>query len=75
MKLRTDKQNRLYGRDLLKPNTIYDAETDGSRIVLVEMVRDEVPQAKLVRRGGRTFLQSDREHTNEDVAAVTAQFP
>lgn len=38
MKLRTDNRARLYGRDILKPNTDYQAEIEGNRVVLVEMV-------------------------------------
>ena len=52
MKLRTDNRGRLYGRDVLKPNTDYQAETDGNRIVLVELVPAEskdVPLATPVR--------------------------
>jgi hypothetical protein len=76
VKLRTDKQRRLYGRDLLKADTVYEAESDGSgRITLVELAPKDARRAKLVRRGGRTYLQSDRKLTNEDIAAVMAQFP
>jgi hypothetical protein len=76
MKLRTDGQRRLYGRDLLKADTIYEAETDGAgRITLVELAPKEAPRAKLVRRGGRTYLQSSRQITNEDVQKVMAEFP
>lgn len=38
VKLRTDDRARLYGRNLLKPNTDYQAELEGNRIVLMEMV-------------------------------------
>lgn len=76
VKLRTDNQRRLYGRDLLKADTIYEAEKDGDgRITLVELAPKQAPRAKLVRRGGRTYLASGRELTNEDVAAVMAHFP
>lgn len=76
MKLRTDSQRRLYGRDLLKADTIYEAEMDGSgRITLIELAPKQAPRAKLIRRRGRTYLASGRELTNEDVAAVMAQFP
>lgn len=76
MKLRTDRQRRLYGREVLKPDTIYEAETDGSgRITLVELAPKESPRAKLVRRGGRTYLQSTRQLTDEDVRKVMEQFP
>lgn len=76
MKLRTDSQRRLYGRDLLKADTIYEAETDSlGRITLVELAPKETPPAKLIRRGGRTFLQSSRQITNEDVRKVMDEFP
>ena len=76
MKLRTDSQRRLYGRDLLKADTIYEAETDGSgRITLVELAPKEVPRAKLERRRGRTYLQSSRQLTNDDIRKVMDQFP
>jgi len=76
MKLRTDNQRRLYGRDVLKPDTIYEAEIDGAgRITLVELAPKESPQAKLVRRGRKTYLQTARPLTNEDVRKVMDQFP
>jgi hypothetical protein len=49
VKLRTDNRGRLYGRDVLKPNTEYQAETDGNRIVLVELVPAEAKEAPLVK--------------------------
>jgi hypothetical protein len=76
MKVRTDKQHRLYGRAFLKADTVYEAEADGSgRITLIELAPRQAPRAKLVRRRGRTYLKSSREVTNEDVAAAMAQFP
>lgn len=50
MKLRTDSNARLDGRDVLKPNTDYQAETEGNRIVLVEVAAEtaEVPTVALV---------------------------
>jgi hypothetical protein len=44
MKLITDERCRLTSRDMLKPNTSYDAEKqpDG-RVVLTELVAAEVP--------------------------------
>lgn len=76
VKLRTDSQRRLYGRDILKADTIYEANTDGSgRITLVELAPKEAPRAKLVRRGGKTYLQSSRPITNEDIRKVMDEFP
>jgi hypothetical protein len=71
MKLRTDSQRRLYGRELLKPNAVYDAETDGNRIVLVEMVpkpSKDVPLVKLVRsREGFLMLSpADAERVKKE---------
>jgi hypothetical protein len=48
VKLRTDNRARLYGRDVLKPNTDYQAEMDGNRIVLVEMVPAEPKDVPMV---------------------------
>ena len=76
MKLRTDSQCRLGGREVLKPDTIYEAEIDGAgRITLVESAPREVPRATLSRRGGRTYLQSNRQLTNEDVRKAMGQVP
>ena len=53
---RTDNRARLYGRDILKPYTDYQAEQAGNRIVLVELVPAEpmnAPLVKLVRSLGR----------------------
>jgi len=76
MKLRTDSQRRLYGRGMLKPDTIYEAETDGSgRITLIELAPKESQRAKLVRRGRRTYLQTTRQLTDDDVRKVMDQFP
>lgn len=76
MKLRTDNRARLYGRDVLKPNTDYQAETEGNRIVLVEMVPKEtnVPKARLVKVSGR-LLAAGAKVTNEDTQKVMAEFP
>jgi hypothetical protein len=75
MKLRTDSQRRLYGRDLLKADTVYEAETDSAgRIVLVELAPKEVPKARLVKVGGKLLL-SGAVVTNEDTQKVMAEFP
>lgn len=76
MKLRTDSRARLDGRDVLKPNTDYQAETEGNRIVLVEMVSKEagVPMARLVKVGDR-LLAVGANVTNEDTQQVMAEFP
>lgn len=76
MKLRTDKQRRLYGRDLLKADTIYEAETDGAgRITLVELAPKQAPRARLVKVGGRLLASGPHPVTNEDTQKVMAEFP
>jgi len=74
MKLRTDNRSRLDGRDVLKPNTDYQAETEGNRIVLMELSEASVPKARLVKVGGR-LLASGAKVTNEDAQKVMAEFP
>jgi hypothetical protein len=76
VKLRTDNQSRLNGQDVLKPNTDYEAESDGNRIVLIEMVPSvsEVPKARLVKIGGK-LLAAGTKGTNEDTQKVMAEFP
>lgn len=76
MKLVSDHRCRIQSRALLKANTPYDAEIapDG-RIVLTELVQKQIPVAKLVRKNGRTYLETSQTLTHEDVAAVIAQFP
>jgi len=52
VKLKTDYRGRITSRELFKPNTAYEAERDGDRIVFVELVPkepEEVPLVKLVR--------------------------
>lgn len=76
VKLTTDERGRLGSRDLFKPNTSYDGQkTPSGQIVFVELVPRRPPQARLVRRGGRTYIESDHQVTNEDTAAVMAEFP
>ena len=53
VKLRTDNRARLYGRDILKPNTDYQADLEGNRIVLVEMVRAEPKVIRARKVNGR----------------------
>lgn len=76
MRVSTDDRCRLQSRELFKPNTRYEGEfaADGS-IRLVELVEKRAPKARLVRRKGRTFLESDSEITSADVAAVMEVFP
>jgi len=49
-------------------------QPDGS-VLLVELVEKRVPRAKLVRRNGSTYIDSDRIITNEDVAKALEDFP
>ncbi|HXT12485.1 MAG TPA: hypothetical protein VN873_13050 [Candidatus Angelobacter sp.] len=59
----------------MKPNTDYQAETEGNRIVLVEVVKEsDVPKARLVKVGGR-LLAARAKVTNEDTQNVLAEFP
>ena len=74
MKLRTDNRARLDGRDVLKPNTDYQAETEGNRIVLVEVAEAGVPTARLVKVGDR-LLAVGAKVTNEDTQQAMAEFP
>ena len=76
MKLVSDQRCRIQSRELLKANTPYDAQiaSDG-RIILTDLVPKQIPLARLVRKNGRTYLESNHPLTNEDVAAVIAQFP
>jgi hypothetical protein len=74
VKLRTDNRACLDGRDVLKPNTDYQAQTEGNRIVLVEIGEANVPNAHLVKVGGR-LLAAGARLTNEDTQKVMAEFP
>jgi hypothetical protein len=76
VKLRTDNRARLDGQDVLKPNTDYEAETKGNRIVLVEILPEKIdmPKARLVKVGGR-LLAAGAKVTNEDTQKVMAEFP
>lgn len=70
MKLRTDNRARLYGRDLLKPNTDYQAELHGNRIVLVELVpAEDVPVVKPIRTK-EGFLMFPKKLDRKKIAAA-----
>ena len=73
MKLVSDQRCRIQSRELIKADTTYDAEiaSDG-RIVLTELVPKQIPMARLVKKNGRTYLESSHPITNEDVAAVVS---
>jgi hypothetical protein len=58
----------------LKPNTDYQAETEGNRIVLVEMGETNAPKARLIKVGGK-LLAAGAKVTNEDTQKVMAEFP
>lgn len=70
VKLRTDDRARLYGRNLLKPNTDYQAELEGNRIVLVEMVPAEPKIVRARRVNGRLRPPSGFRPSRETVAAA-----
>ena len=75
MKLRTDSQRRLYGRDLLKADTVYEAKADGpGRISLVELAPKDLEKANLVKVGERLLAVGARV-ADEDTQKVMAEFP
>ena len=54
----------------------YEHNEDGSiRLIPVVIQEPALPKAKLVRRGGRTFAETTRTITTEDVQRVTETFP
>lgn len=76
MRVSTDDRCRLQSRELFKPNTRYEGEIapDG-RVLLVELVEKTAPKARLVRRNGRTLIETSKTITNEDVQRVMETFP
>jgi hypothetical protein len=76
MKLTADDQGRIGCRELFTPRKTFDAtrQPDGA-IRVVEVVEELPRRARLVRRDGRTYLESDRPVTNADTQAVMSQFP
>jgi hypothetical protein len=68
-----------YGRVRLpdvKPRTKFAYSNDGNGTVqLRELVEAQAPRARLVRRNGRTYLESDKVITNEDVRKALEDFP
>ena len=75
MKLMADDKGRLGCRELFPPLKTFDAtrQPDGS-IRVIEVTEPTQP-ARLVRRDGRTFLESEHTITNADTEAVMNQFP
>ena len=75
MKLKADNQGRIACREFFPPKAAFDAsrQPDGS-IRIIELV-EKKPQSRLVRRKGRTYIETDHPVTNEDVAAALAEFP
>ena len=76
VKLRADKRGRISCREFFPPEAMFEVkrQPDGS-VLLVELVEKRVPRAKLVRRNGSTYIDSDRIITNEDVAKALEDFP
>lgn len=76
MKLTADNEGRIACRELFTPRKTFDAsrQPDGS-IRIVELVDTPSPRARLVRRDGHTYLQSEQPVTNEDTQAIMNQFP
>lgn len=70
VKLRTDNRARLYGRDVLKPNTDYQAELEGNRIVLVELVPAEPKIVRPRRVNGRLRPPAGFRPSRETIAAA-----
>ena len=58
-----------------KPRSKFAYEQNGGTILLTRLVEDSSPKARLVRRGGRTFAETTRTITNEDVARELENFP
>jgi len=79
MRLTADSKGRLGSRELFPPGKSFEAEKDPAtgRVVLVELAPKEAmpPKVKLVRRAGRTLLQSDRQLGASDVAKALEEFP
>ena len=78
MKLRTDYRGRITSRELFKPNTAYEAEREGDRIVMVELVPKEPLEAarpRLVKKHGYTVAVSNRTITQEEVRKALDEFP
>jgi hypothetical protein len=75
VKLKADNQGRIACREFFPPKAAFEVtrQSDGS-IRVVELVESK-PKSRLVRRKGRTYIETDRPITNEDVAAAMAEFP
>jgi hypothetical protein len=76
VKLRSDKEGRIACGEFFPPQTTFDVskQPDGS-FRLVELAERNAPRARLVRRNGRTYLESDKIITNEDVQRAMEEFP
>jgi hypothetical protein len=76
MKLTADNEGRIGCRELFTPRKTFDAsrQADGS-IRIVELADKAISRARLVRREGRTYLETDHTITNEDTQAIMSQFP
>jgi hypothetical protein len=76
MKLIADNEGKIGCRELFTPRSTFDAsrQPDGS-IRIVELVDKAASRARLVRRDGRTYLETDHPVTNDDTQAIMSQFP
>jgi hypothetical protein len=76
MKLTADNEGKLGCRELFTPRKTFDAtrQPDGS-IRIIELVDRPASRARLVRRDGHTYLETDHPVTNEDTQAIMSQFP
>jgi len=76
MRLTADDKGRLTSKEAFPPGTTFSVtiEPDGSRR-LVELVEKSSPPARLVRRQGRTYLETSHRITNLDVQRELEAFP
>jgi hypothetical protein len=60
----------------VKPGTKFAYSNDGNgTLTLTEVVEMQPARARLVRRNGRTYVESDSVITNEDVRKALEDFP
>ena len=76
MRVIADSKGRITARDVFRPGAAFDLQSapDGAYRI-VELVEKKTPRAKLVRRNGRTFLESGKTFTNTDVQKALEDFP
>ena len=75
--LTVDSNKRIRLPDA-KPEQVFSYEYDGSGVVTLTRVkggRQGVATPKLIRKGGRTYLVSERKISSEDVQRALEDFP